>query len=267
MDVVHIIILLAAGVFAGFSAGLFGIGGGVVLVPTFLAILPFFGASPSVVMHCAVGTSLALIIPGGITSTRKQYQMGKLDPQVFKGWIPFIIIGIIIGSVLMRFVSTGFLKIFFTVYLFICLVIVIYKKEVTQPTESYPKGWTKRIGGIIIGSSSILLGTGGGTFTVPFYKMFNYPLKKAIALSTATALVTGIGGAISSVINGWDVANLPRYSFGYVNLLAFIIITPIVMFVSPLGSKTANIIRKEILKWVYVAFLLMIVSYMTYTLV
>jgi uncharacterized membrane protein YfcA len=98
----YVLVLIAVGVIGGYVAGLFGIGGGVVLVPAFVSVFPNFGASHDVLMHSAVATCLALIVPGAVMSTRKQHQQGNLDVTLLRSWLPAIIVGIVVGVVLMR---------------------------------------------------------------------------------------------------------------------------------------------------------------------
>ena len=94
----YIVLLIVVGVFGGYVAGLFGIGGGVVLVPTFVTLFPYFGTSLAVLMHAAVGTCLALIVPGALMATRKQQQQGNLDLALLRSWLPAVCIGIVVGA-------------------------------------------------------------------------------------------------------------------------------------------------------------------------
>ncbi len=261
--VMFIVILAIAGCLAGYSAGLFGIGGGIVLVPTFATLFPYFNTAPAVVMHVAIGSALALIMPAGFMSARKHKRLGNLDFKYFKSWIPSIIIGIIIATVIIQYINTSLLVILFTAYLYICILFAVFKKDSAGLHQDGPQGIIKNSAAVIIGGCSTLLGIGGGTFTVPFLMMFDYPLKKAIGLSSAVTFIIGIGGTIGVIIDGLGKAGLPWGSIGYVSLPAFIIIVPFVMFTSPLGAATASKLDKQKLKWIYIAFLAVIAVYMT----
>lgn len=254
--------ILIAGVVACYTAGLFGIGGGIVLVPTFLTLFDYFGAAPAIVMHCAVATSLALIIPGALSASRTQYKAGKLDTKLYLRWIPMVALGSVIGAITIDFVHSQTLKIVFTGYLFVCITVVILKRTGAGDPDSYPRGLIRYTAGTVIGAFSTWLGIGGGTFTVPFYRLFNYPLKNAVALSTATALVIGLIATIGNLMTGRNEGGLPAYSWGYVNVAAFIIVAPIGILITPLGARTSNALPPRIHKWIYVAFLILVAAYM-----
>lgn len=254
--------LVSSGVVAGYAAGLFGIGGGVILVPTFLALFPHLGASHSVVMHCAVGTCLALVVPSAITATRKQRVLGNIETHTVRTWLPWVALGTLVGVTTIELLQTHDLKMIFTVYLFASAAYVAARRAEESGPPGHPPTMAKVLGGLVIGDLSVWLGLGGGTFTVPYFRAFRYPIKKAIAVSSATGLIIGAGGAIGAILHGWEVQGRTPYSFGYVDGLAFVIIAPIVMVVAPLGSKTASRMPETTLKWIYVALLVGIAAYM-----
>ena len=262
--VYYALALIAVGVVGGYVAGLFGIGGGVVLVPAFVTVFPYFGTSHDVLMHSAVATCLALIVPGAVMSTRKQHQQGNLDVTLLRSWLPPITIGMVIGVLLMRSVPTTALKLLFVVFLFSATIYAIVKKDSRSGGEGVPPPVPRTIGGVLTGALSVMLGIGGGTLSVPFYRFYNYPLKRAIALSSATGGVIGLGGAIGAIVTGWGVAGRPPHSLGYVNVAAFLILTPCMMIFSPLGSKTGNALPERLLNHIYIGFLAAITAYMAY---
>lgn len=262
-DLYFLITIIVTGAIAAYTAGLFGIGGGVVLVPTFVTIFPYFGAQSNVLMHLAVGTSLALIIPTAISASITQYRMGYLNMKIFLSWLPSVMVGVVIGSFIMHYIPSEWLLVFFSCYLVVCILINVFKKTSATSTEDQvPPKIAQYIGGPIIGMFSVLLGIGGGTFSVPFFSFFNHPLKNSIAISTFTSLFVGFGGTIGAIISGYGLVGRPMFSLGFINLLAFIIITPISIAISPFGSWTANKIPNKILKWVYVTFLTVLAIYM-----
>ena len=263
-DLYFVIALFAAGVLGGYTGGLFGIGGGTVTVPILVTLFPFFGVQHSVVMHMAVGTSLALLTPNTYASVRKQWKMGNFDKPLFKSWMPFIIVGALIGVSVVKFLPTLYLKIIFAIYLYLSFLLVALKRGPESEVEGKPHGISKVIAGFVIGAVSVFLGTGGGTFTTPYCRMHNYPMKKAIALSSATGLVIGVIGTIGVIIGGWGVPGRAPYSFGFVNILAFVLMAPILMFMAPHGVRMANKLSKRKLQWVYAVFLLVVAAYMTF---
>lgn len=259
-----VVILAAVGVLGGYVAGLFGIGGGVVLVPAFVTVFPHFGTSHDVLMHAAVGTCLALIVPGGLMSARKQHQQGNLDVTVLRSWLPGVCIGIVIGVLLMRVFPTTALKLLFVAFLLCATLWALVAKEGDDVDEGVPPPMARNVAGAVIGALSVMLGIGGGTFAVPFYRFFHYPLKRAIALSSATGVFIGLGGAIGAVVSGWGVAGRQPHSLGYVSLAAFLILTPCMMVFAPLGARTANALPERLMKSVYAVFLAGMTVYMGY---
>jgi uncharacterized membrane protein YfcA len=262
----YFVILLVVGMVAGFTSGLFGIGGGIVLVPTLMTVLPLFHAAPDLVMHMAIGTSLALIFPGSMMASRKQFQLGNLDLKLFYFWIQTVALGIILGSVLINYISNEQLKIYFAVYLLVVTLYAIFQREPPPGVEKIPLPGVARLAGLIVGVLSVLLGIGGGTFTVPFFHFSHYPLKKAIALSSATGVVISFAGAIGVMISGWGQWGLPAYSVGYLHLPAFLILTPGMMIFAPLGARAAHHLPTKALKIFYIGFLALMTGYMFWNL-
>lgn len=262
-DIYLILILVLAGIAAGYTGGLFGVGGGVILVPVFLTVLPYFATARGVVMHMAVGTSLALLVPNTISATYRYIKAGNLEFDLCKRWLPFVVIGALFGAVILKYIPANGLKIIFTIYLYGSFLFVLLKKERLDNYEGKPQGWPMVIAGLFIGSLSVLLGIGGGTLTVPFSQIYHYPMHKAIAFSSATGIFIGTLGAISMIFLGWHEPGRPPFSLGFVNLLAFIIITPLVVFAAPYGVKTVHRLSKKHLRWIYAAFLLTVAIYMT----
>ncbi len=262
-DIYFILALVATGALAGYTGGLFGVGGGAVLVPVLITIFPFFGASHAAVMHGAVGTSLALLVPNTFMSARKQYRMGNIEFPLVKRWLPFVVLGALIGVSIVKFIPTLYLKIFFALYLYVSFLFFLLKKELHEEIHGKPHGYAMGIVGSMIGCFSVLLGMGGGTFTVPYTQIHNYPIKKAVALSSTTGFFIGVVGTVGVIISGLGVPGRVPYSLGFVNLLAFIIMLPLVLVFPGYGVRTANHIDKKTLKRAYTIFLLVIALYMT----
>ena len=256
--------MIGAGVVTGYACGLFGIGGGVILIPTFLTVFPEIGVSHDVVMHCAVGTCLALVVPAAVASTRKHHKLGNLEARLLRSWLPWIGLGTLIGVLTIELIKTRDLKIMFTAYMFLMTVYVALRHVPEGAEAGEPGTLAKAVGGLVIGDVSAWLGLGGGTFTVPFFRTFRYPMKKAVALASATGLVVGGGGAIGAVVQGWGESGRGPFSLGYVDGLAFLVITPFLIIFAPLGAKTATKLRERTLKWSYVALLAVLSAYMAY---
>ncbi|MEM7137367.1 MAG: sulfite exporter TauE/SafE family protein [Myxococcota bacterium] len=258
----QVAVFAAAAIVVGFASGLFGISGGAILVPLLLTVFPRFGVADSVVMHSAVGTCLALGVPASIASTKKHHALGNLDVTFLRGWLPWIAIGTLAGVLTIELLRTRDLKIIFTVYLFITAVYVALQSPSEKGSDDGPRVTAKAIGGTVIANLSVWLGLGGGTLTVPYLRAFHYPIRKAIAVSSATGLVITFGGAIGAIIHGWGVAGRAPFSFGYVDGVAFAVMTPILMFLAPRGASVATRASEVVLKWIYVGLLFGVAVYM-----
>lgn len=255
-DWIIVIILLFVGLFAGFLAGLFGIGGGTVLVPVFLTLFPLIGFNHDLMMHIAVSTSLALIIPTAIVSSYSHYKFGHLDFNMLKKWAPGPVIGVLTSALIIHLIPTFVLKICFTAYLLVCFLFTLLKQENAGMNKKGPGALVSGVSGFFVGGLSTLLGTGGGTFTVPIMLFFDYPLKRAIALSAITGLFIGSIGSFVIILGSYHVPDLPKYSLGYVSVIAFIAVTPTAMLSSKWGAHFEERLNKKLLNQLYTLFLL-----------
>ena len=258
-----LLLTILIGAAAGFLGGLFGMGGGIVLVPAFLA---FFGwlvpGFSSVTIKEAVGTSLFLVIPAGLGAARKQLALGNLDLKFCARWIPYVATGAALGVGLSLLVHGAVLKITFLVYLLLCIVIFIVLRDRKNQVTDQPHGWKRRLGGLLIGAFSVMLGVGGGTLSAPFLKLSGCTLRKALGLSSATTIAVGFIGAIGMAAIGWGVAGRVPYSLGFVNLPAVVLIAPLMFYLSPLGVSVAHRMPRAWLEAAYLMFLMVVFGYM-----
>lgn len=167
-----IIILIAAGLFAGFFGAFFGVGGGTVLVPTLLAVYGHVNFNLAIDMHQAIAASLTLVIFNAWIATQKHHQVGNLPVAYFKMWALWVFLGTIIGALVMAYVSSFFLKILFTTYLFVAFLSQVFKRHsnIKSETERLPQGAVKATGGVLVGGFSLLLGLAGGALSTPITK-------------------------------------------------------------------------------------------------
>ena len=235
----RIIIFAVGGLVSGFVAGLFGIGGGTIRMPIFVYLLPWLGTAHSVMMHVAAATSLALVIPSAIASTRKHYKLGDLDVEYFKTWAIGLFIGVVIGSILLPFSSTEILQALLSIYIILAGLYIAFSRGRFTFGQEPPKG-AKTVGiSSIVGFIAAITGTSGGTMTTPILSAFNMQLERAMAISAATGLITGTVGAIGAIIGGWNAKDLPSYSLGYVDIVIFLVMMPTVMIAAPIGVAHA----------------------------
>jgi len=265
--ILFVVILIAAGLFAGFSGSFFGVGGGTVLVPVLLAVYTYLDPASQLHMHQAIGASLALIVFNTVAAALRHLKEGYLDLKFFRDWAIWTLIGAIIGAVIMVYITALAIKILFTIYLYGAILFELLRKPKKfgdqDHAERLPKGSTKIIGGIVIGTVSLILGLAGGTFTTPFLMAFDYPIKRAMAISVAGGMIIGAIGTIGAVIAGWGVFGRLPWSLGFVNLITVIIVAPFIILSSPWGVKVSNRLPNNMLRWLYLLFLLVLAIYMT----
>ena len=264
--VTYVLSLLAAGVASGFASGLFGVGGGIVRVPLFLYLFPLFGVHSSVVMHLAAGTSLTLAIPSSISASIAQRRAGNLDISFLKIWIPALVLGVIIGLIVMRFVSGRFL---IQVFAFLILAMALQMFFTTKDfklTEKFPGRVVMSAISFIIGCLSTMVGLTGGSFTTPALTAFGYPIHRAIAIATAGGLFISLIGTGGSIYNGFNVSGRPEFSFGYVDLTSVLVMAPAVLLAAPYGVKLGARLSQERLRRIFAVFLFIVSMDMFYDL-
>jgi len=255
--IISIIAFAIVGFFSGFASGLFGIGGGTVRVPVFIYLFPWLGIAHSVTMHIATATSMALVVPSAITSTRKQKALGNLDLDFFKSWAIGLFFGVAIGVVLIPFASTEALQSIFAVYI---IVVGIYT-ALGHGGFSFgdPPSGVRKLGiASVVGAVAALTGTAGGTLTTPILTACKIALPKAIAISSATGLVTGTVGALGGIVTGWHASDLPAYSLGYVDPVIFLVMLPTVILGAPLGVRVGHRMSEKTLRLAYAILLIII---------
>ncbi len=255
----RIIIFAVIGLLSGFFAGLFGIGGGTIRMPIFIYLFPWLGIAHPVMMHVATATSMALVIPSAISSSRKHYKLGDLDLGVFRTWAIGLVIGVAIGSILLPFGSTEILQALFSIYILLVGFYIAFSRGRFSLGQKPPKGAKMVSISSIVGFIASMTGTSGGTLTTPTLSAFSMPLERAMAIAAATGLITGTVGAIGSIIGGWNAADLPSFSLGYVDVLIFLVMTPTVMIAAPIGVSVSHKMNEQTLQFAY-ALLLIIVG-------
>ena len=232
--------MLATGCVAGVLAGLFGIGGGIVIVPVLEAVLGLLGVDPAIRMHVAVATSLATIIPTSISSARAHHRRGAVDVDVVKRWSVFVLIGALLGAWIAAQVHSRVLAgVFATLALLVAAKLVFFP-ESRNLTESVPRApWVVAIP-TAIGCFSSMMGIGGGTFSVMTLTLFNEPIHRAVGTAALFGLVISLPGTVGFILTGLDDPRLPPGSLGYVNLLGLVAIAPTTVLMAPLGARIAH---------------------------
>lgn len=245
MEVLAFCLLLGA--IAGILAGLFGIGGGMVLVPFLVWLYSSLDFDGGLVMIMAVATSLATIIVTSVSSVVAHHRLGAVNWDTVARLAPGILLGSALGSLIADSLPADVLRTVFALFMFYVAFQMAFQLKPDQGTIR-PSGALLAGAGSIIGAVSSTLGIGGGTLTVPFLVSCNYSMRNAIGNSSACGLPIAISGTVTYVVLGWGKAHLPEWSVGYIYLPAFFgIITCSILF-APMGAKLAHRLPTQRLK-------------------
>ncbi|GLI32940.1 sulfite exporter TauE/SafE family protein [Desulforhabdus amnigena] len=253
-----IMIYLVVGVIAGILAGLLGIGGGLIIVPMVVLCLTWQKIPNELVMHLALGTSMASIIFTSVSSFWAHHKRGAVQWLVVQRIVPGILLGTFLGSCVAARLSTNFLKAFFVVFLYYVAAQMLTNRK-PKPSRELPGNLGMFGVGNVIGGVSSLVGIGGGTLSVPFMMWCNLPVHKAIGTSAAIGFPIAIAGTVGYIYNGIHTSGLPGYSLGYIYLPALAGIVAASVLTAPLGVKLAHSLPVPKLKRVF-AFLLLVVG-------
>lgn len=255
MDILFLIYFLLLGACTGLFAGLFGIGGGGIMVPLLTYLFIKMAFPPVHLVHIALATSMAAIVPTAIASLRAHHKRNAvLWPVVIK-FAPGILLGTFAGTFLATYLSAKPLAIFFSCFMaFVSLQMVLDRKP--QPSRQLPNGVALSTAGCGIGAISALVAIGGGSLTVPFLAWCNIALPVAIGTSAAVGLPIALAGAAGYLINGWQVQNLPAYTLGYIYWPAVIAMASASFFTAPLGARLAHKLPVSLLKKLFAVLLM-----------
>ena len=254
-----LIVLSLAAAVAGFMAGLLGVGGGIIMVPALYYAFTVLDYDIITRMHLSVGTSLAIIIPTSIISTKTHMEHDAVDFKMVKSFGILILLGVIFGSFLAVNLKTPHLVLFFSIFSFIVGLFFIFLREKLVENPKKISDIIKNISGIIIGFISVPLGIGGGSLMVPFMRTFGYDIRKSIGTAAAIGFLISISGATTMIIGGEIVDNVETpFSIGYINLIGFLIFVPVTMVMARIGAKIVYKINKKLLSKIFGTFLLIV---------
>ena len=244
----------------GFVAGLFGIGGGLITVPFLYYIFGQLGIDQQYIMHLAVGTSFAIIIPTSTVSVLTHHKFNAVDFNIVKNYGIFVITGVVMGTIFAATLKTKSLVLFFSIVILFLSIYLLLIKEREQNIVSEMKLYLKIILGVIVGFISAIMGIGGAVMNVPIFKYFGYSINKAIGSAAAIGFLIALFGAIGFLISGSYLnTNLPL-SIGFLNIPAFLIFIPITTFMARLGARTVHKIDKNKISKIFGLFLLLVAA-------
>lgn len=250
--------LALTGAVSGVMAGLLGIGGGIIMVPAMVLAYQLLGYNPDVIMHVAVGTSLAVIIPTGLRSARSHEKRGAVDRDIVRRWGPWIVIASLLGGLMAGLYTAAALKIIFGVMaLFIALNMVLpVQRRLMERVAGVPM--VNRISAAVIGYVSALMGIGGGSLTVPTLVAFGTSMHTAVGTSSALGVMLAVPAAIGFIISGWTAVGTPPLSIGFINIPSLILIGGLATLTAPLGVALAHRMNAKLLKFVFAVFLVVV---------
>ena len=246
---------IVLGLFVGFIAGLFGVGGGLIIVPVLVYIFTAHQFSDQYIMHLALGTAMASIIFTSISSVREHHAHAAVDWKIWRDLSPGILVGTLLGTVLVAYLSAFFLKIFFVVFvLYVATQMLLnIKPKAARELPQWPGMFAA---GNVIGSISSFVGIGGGVLSIPFMLWCNTTLHRAIGTSAAIGLPIAVAGTVGFIANGWLVrSELPAQSFGFIYWPALAAIVVASVLTAPIGARLAHRLPVKKLKRIFAFFL------------
>ncbi len=255
----ELIIFLIIGAFAGFAAGLFGVGGGTIIVPLLYIVFSQMGYSPDIIMHLALGTSLATIVVTSISSLLAHNKNGAVLWPVFKNLAPPMAIGCFFGAGIAGKLSGMHLQLIVGIFLlWVAYTMFTGAKKVVDPNKSLPSTGKQIVAGSGIGIASAIFGIGGGSLTVPYLTHYGVVMQKAVGTSAACGLPIAIAGALGFMFFGMKAhVDVPN-TIGFVHIYAFIGISIMSFVTAKFGAKTAHALSPQMLKKCFAVLLLMV---------
>jgi uncharacterized protein len=255
-DIAILIAAMAgAGVFAGFIAGLFGVGGGTVLVPALFYAFGVFQLGGEANLHVAIGTSLSTIITTSLRSVAAHRQHGSVDEAVLKGFIPWISGGAIIGAIFAGLADKGVLGLIYGGFAILLAGYMGLGRESWTLMREVPTGGLRAVVGTALGGVSSLMGIGGGAFGAAVMTLAGRPIHQAVATASGFGVAIAIPATLGFIMIGWDATGRPPLSLGYVNVPGFIVLALITGAVAPYGAKLAHRLDKTVLRRSFGAYL------------
>jgi len=260
------LMLVAVGALSGFFAGIFGIGGGAILVPVFYECFRLAGVPLEVRMPLCVGTSLAIIIPTSIRSFRAHHARGAVDIDILKLWWLPIVIGVVVGSVTARYAPERLFKFVFVGVAWSAAIRLLFARDTWKFGDDVPTGPLMRLYGFVVGLLSTLMGVGGGLFSNLLMTFYGRPIHQAVATSSALAVLISIPGALGYIYAGWPAAahhpdvialQMP-FAIGYVSLIGALLVMPTSLLTAPLGVRAAHAMSKRRLEMAFGCYLFIV---------
>ena len=249
--------LAGAGALTGILAGVFGVGGGALIVPVLYELFRILDVPEETRMPLCVGTSLAVIIPTSLRSFRAHRARGAVDMKILRAWVVPTILGVLVGSFVARYAPPALFKIAFITIAGLAATRLILNLK-WHLGDAVPEGPTLTIFGVVNAFLSALMGIGGGQLATMFMTFYGRTIHQAVATSSGVGVLISIPGAIGFVLAGWDKPFLPPLSLGFVSLIGLAAFAPVSVLTAPLGVRIAHALTKRKLEMAFGIFLLLV---------
>lgn len=261
----ELIIYLLIGAIAGFAAGLFGVGGGLIIVPILYVVFTQLQYDPSILMHMAVGTSLATIIVTSVSSVSAHHKKGAVLWSVFRNLAPGLVVGSFLGANIADVLSGQHLQLVIGFFaLWVAFNMFKGAKVEVDTNKNLPSSAKQMVAGGGIGLASAIFGIGGGSLTVPYLNHYGVVMQKAVATSAACGLPIAIAGALGFMWFGHQSNLEMPNTIGYVHIYAFIGISVMSFITAKFGAKVAHLLSPAMLKRCFACLLTTVGSYFIY---
>jgi uncharacterized protein len=252
-------LIVAGALVTGLLAGLFGVGGGGVIVPVLYEIFRMMQVPDDVRMQLCVGTSLAIIIPTSIRSFRAHRKKRDLPVEILRQWAVPVTVGVLIGGVIAAFAPASIFKIAFVVIALVIGAKFLFGKETWKLGDVLPGPFLMNVYGLIIGLYSALMGVGGGSVSNAILVFYGQSMHAAVGIASGIGVLISIVGTIGFMLAGWQYqAMMPALSIGFVSLIGFVLMAPITSFAAPFGARLAHALPKRQLEIAFGVFLWLI---------
>jgi len=247
--------LAAGGVVTGFLAGLFGIGGGGIMVPVLYEVFRYAGVDEAIRMHLSVGTALAAMIPTSLSSMRSHASRGNVDFAVITRMALPVLAGVVIGSLIARVSHSIVLTIIWVVFASIMAGKAFVGSAHWRLGDEMPKSWLLEAYGVVVGTISTLMSIGGGAYITTMMTLYGRPIQQAVGTSSGFGPLIALPGMIGFIWAGWHVDGTPAGSIGYVNLIGAALMVPMGVLIAPLGVRVASGMKRRTLEIAFGCFL------------
>jgi uncharacterized membrane protein YfcA len=251
--------ILVGGIATGILAGVFGIGGGAVIVPVLYETFRVMGVSDDVRMQLCVGTSIAIIVSTTLRSYRAHRRTGTVLEGVVRAWAIPAVAGVAVGAVIAAFAPAALFKIAFVVIAVFIAAKLLFARDTWQVGADLPTGPTMSLYGFVVGLCSSLMGVSGGSLSNLILTLHGKPMHNAIATSAGVGVPITIAGTLGYMLAGLPRESLmPPLSIGFVSLIGVVLLAPVSSFIAPYGARLAHVLSRRQLEIGFGVFLLLI---------